>query len=183
MCPLPFLTISQTPWVCGVWSVDLIEHKLCCLLNPFLKAGSPVWLAGAATSIIFVATKVLSWQTHLCHDKTHLLSQWKYTCRNKTFVATKLCLSQQKLLSWQAYFCRDKWHFYHNKHTFVMTKVSLLQQNRACCNKSESFVATKVLSQQKCLSWQFLLWQAYFCHDKRCVLSQHMGILKKKYTW
>ena len=33
-----------------------------------------VSLAGAATSIIFVATKVLSQKTCACHDKTRLLS-------------------------------------------------------------------------------------------------------------
>ena len=49
-----------------------------------------------------VATKVLSWQAYLCHnkhvclDKTHLLSQQKYAC-DKTFVLTHTCLSQQKL--------------------------------------------------------------------------------------
>ena len=42
-----------------------------------------VSLAGGATSIVFVATKVC--------DKTHLLSRQKYACRNKTFVATNIC--------------------------------------------------------------------------------------------
>ena len=46
-----------------------------------------VSLAGGAPSIIFVMTKVCG--------KTHLLSQLKYACRNKTFVVTKICLSQQ----------------------------------------------------------------------------------------
>ena len=49
--------------------------------------GSGLSLAGAATSIIFVATKVLC------------LSQQKYACRNKTYVAAKLWLSRQTCLS------------------------------------------------------------------------------------
>jgi len=57
-------------------------------------------VAGAATSLIFVATKVLSWQTllwqtHVCRDKTHL---W----------CDKSMLALTKLLSWQNYVCRDK---------------------------------------------------------------------------
>ena len=71
-------------------------------------------MAGAATSIIFVATK----QTRVCRDKTHLSFVTKVclprqnTCfvRDKSMLATtKLCLSRQNiLLSRQAYFCRDK---------------------------------------------------------------------------
>ena len=51
--------------------------------------------ARAATSIIFVATN----------------TRQKYACRNETFVATKLCLSQQTRV------CRDK--------TFVVTSILL----------------------------------------------------------
>ena len=47
-------------------------------------------LAGAATSIIFVATKVLSRQSRVCRDKTRLLSRQKYACREKCFVATNI---------------------------------------------------------------------------------------------
>ena len=54
-------------------------------------------LAEAATSIIFVATKVLC----VCRNKTRFSSRQKYASRNKRFVAPNTCLSQQK-------FCRDK---------------------------------------------------------------------------
>ena len=62
-------------------------------------------LAGTATSIIFVATKV--------RDKTRLLSRQKYACRDKhklTFVATNTCLSRQKYASRDKNVCvfRDK---------------------------------------------------------------------------
>ena len=55
------------------------------------------WQIFAATNII------LSWQTHVCHDKTHLLSWQKYACHDKTFVTTKdvfyVCCDK---------FCRNK---------------------------------------------------------------------------
>ena len=41
------------------------------------------------------------------------------TCCDKTFVATKLCLSLQSFLLTKDMFC-------HDKHVFVVAKVSLL---------------------------------------------------------
>ena len=90
-------------------------------------------------------------------------------CSDKCFVMTNTCLLRQMpvfhnicLLSRQKYACHDK--------TFVVTNLCLLQQ---------LFVTTKVLTQQKyfvltniiLLQQKFLLPQAYFCCDKRCVLS------------
>ena len=48
-------------------------------------------LVGAASSIIFVATKVLSQQTHVFRDKRQVLSRQAYFCRDKRRV-----LSRQK---------------------------------------------------------------------------------------
>ena len=81
-------------------------------------------LAGAATSIIFIVTKVLLWQ-------------------NMSFVATKVCLQQQK-------FCHDK-QFCHDKvflsfvatNNFVTTKIFLSWQTCVCHDKT--FVATKII--------------------------------------
>ena len=82
-------------------------------------------LARAATSIILVATKVLSRQ--------------KYAFRDKTFVATKVfvkhvCVSRQVLsrqvLSRQAYFCREK--------TCLLSR-----QTRFC--RYKTFVATEMI--------------------------------------
>ena len=63
-------------------------------------------LAGGDTSIISVATKGLSRQTRPSSGQ-------KYACRDKFFVATKLCLLRQifvatTVLLRQAYFCRDE---------------------------------------------------------------------------
>ena len=137
-----------------------------------------VSLVGAATSMIFVMTKVLSCQhvlvaclmrqTCVCcsktHDKTHVLSRQKYACRDKTFATTNISLLQQifvmtniillrQVLSRQAYFCSDKTH--------------LLSWQKYACHDKHVFVATYicvyvcVLSQQKyfvmtniILSWQ-----------------------------
>ena len=78
------------------------------------------------------------------------LSHWAhnsvmaYFCRNKTcFVATKVCLSQPNI-------CQDRTVL--SRQIFVMTNVSLQQKHK--------FVTTKLLSRQ-----------AYFCHNKRHVLS------------
>ena len=120
-----------------------------------INLGAPVLsLVGTATSIIFVMTKVLSWQIHVCHDKTFvstsillsrqcfetkLLLQQTRICLGKysswkSFVPTNIILSQQ------AYFCRDKRHV-------------LSQQTHVCHNK-HMFVATKLLSRQKLYLWQ-----------------------------
>ena len=78
-----------------------------------------VSLAEAATSIIFVLLR----QTHVCRNKTQLLSQQKYACHDKTFVATNIFLLRQ--------------NFCCNKLTFVTTKVLFWQ--------STSFVMTKMI--------------------------------------
>ena len=64
--------------------------------------GTHLSLAGAAASIVFVATKHI-----FCHDKSMLAA-------TKVFVVTKLCLSRQK-------FCCNKQTF--DKHVFVMTRL------------------------------------------------------------
>ena len=92
-----------------------------------------VSLAGAATSIISVATKVLSRDKHVFVATNICLSR-QYT----SFAATKICLSRQtlfcrdnyvcvatKVLSRQAYFCRDKRRVCRDK-TFAATKIILV---------------------------------------------------------
>ena len=74
-----------------------------------------VSLAGAATSITFVATKVLLRQTRACRDK-------------RVFVATKHVFCREKYLSQEILFC-------HNK-TFIETKMILVT---ALTNASPEF--------------------------------------------
>ena len=104
-------------------------------------------MAGAATSIIFVATKVLLRQTRICRENVFvetkhvccrdksmlaerkLLLRQNYVCRDKIF------LSRQK----QTRVCRDKHTFVATRDVFVATQLSLSRQ---------MFVVTNVLSQQ-----------------------------------
>ena len=56
-----------------------------------LLLGWSLSLAGAATSIIFVATKVLSRQTHVCHNKHMFVATKHIFCCDKSMLAmTKL---------------------------------------------------------------------------------------------
>ena len=81
-----------------------------------------VSLAGVATSIIFVATNILSQQC---------------LCRSKSFVMPAIRCDKHKLT-----FVTTKHIFCHDKHNFVTAKV-LSQQAYFCCNKRH------VLSRQK----------------------------------
>ena len=130
-------------------SKPLLVHPSCLCVN-LVQERWGLSLVGAATIIIFVMTKLSSQQTHVCHDKTHLLS-WQ-----------SIFLSQQKfchdryfhniILLWQAYICHDRTHL-------------LLQQN-FCNDKHNNFVVTELLS-----------WQAYFCHNNRHVLLRQTRVL------
>ena len=87
------------------------------------------------------------------------------------FVVTKL-LSRQTHLSWQ-------------NTSFVATKVYLLRQN--FCHDKIMFVTTKYfLTTNIChdkhmfVMMKVLLWQAYFCQDKRCVLSWQTCVFHNK---
>ena len=118
----------------------------------------PLSLAGAVTSIIFVATKdltgqntskyikYLSPQTQFCRDKT--LSRQVYFCRDNTCLsqqntsfcrdksmlfATNTWLSRQIFIATEL-FCRDKHNFVETKlgkHTFVVASI-LFSRQRTC---------------------------------------------------
>ena len=82
--------------------------------------GCHVLLAGAATGIIFVATKVsLSRQYIFCHEKVFVATSiniYQKFCRDIIMLVTTIYfLSQEK-------FCRDK-------HTFVATNTCLSPEN------------------------------------------------------
>ena len=89
--------------------------------TPHLLPCTRTWLAlaGAATSIIFAATNILSWQNHVfvttkdvfCRDKSRLVATkhlLQFFCRDKImFAAANICCDKSfvttKLLSQQAY--------------------------------------------------------------------------------
>ena len=117
---------------------------------------------------MFAKTKCLSWQNYVCYDKI-FLSQQNFGC--KFFVVvTNTCLLQQKICHDKHTFVARKDVFCCDKHMFIMTKVSLSQQN-FCCDKI-MFVATNIRCDKN------MSWQACFCHNKTCVLS-----LQKWYLW
>ena len=98
-------------------------------------------------SLVVAATSVIFFfSTKVLSRKTSLLSPQKYACHDKTLVATKLCLSRQK--------------FYLDKHTFVMTKDVFCCDFFFLLSHDNLFFTTKLSSRQ-----------AYFCHNKRCILS------------
>ena len=125
-------------------------------------------LAGAATS-----TKVLSrlsWQnpsfvaTKVCLSEQNFCHD-KIVCHNKTFVGTNRCLS------WQAYFCHDRRHVLSWQtcvccdKSFIAIKKNSANKHKLFCDKT--YATGIILSQQKVcfvttklLSWQKLyLWQ------------------------
>ena len=117
------------------------------------------------------------------------ISLQKYACRDKTFVATKLCfcvcsdksypyfcpifLSQQKtcFVMTATCFCREKSKLVTTKllslQNYVCRDKYLLRQ-KFCCDRN-MFFATNVLSRQ-----------AYFCHDKRRVPSRQTRVCRNK---
>ena len=84
---------------------------------------------------------------HFCCDKTRLLSRQKYGCRDKQFVAKKICLSRQNC-------CCDK---YLSRQNYVC--ILLSRQTRVCRDK------TRLLSRQK-----------YGCLDKSFVATNTCSI-------
>ena len=102
---------------------------------------SNVSLAGAATSIVFVATKIFCRDRHYfvatktcLYNKTTKLPQVSFLSRQKYFVATDIILSRQR------HVCIIK------RQSFVATSIQLLRQ--------KTFLATKHLSRQKWYLWQ-----------------------------
>ena len=131
-----------------------------------------VLLAGAATSIIFVATKVV-----LCCDKsmlvaTKLLSRQTYSCCKKTFVATNIC--RDKHIFVVTICCCDKLTFVTTKHVFCRDKSMLVRTTKL--SQQKNIVATNVLFvQQKfcCSKHTFVMTKDVFCYDK------HMFVMTK----
>ena len=91
--------------VAGWWSADRAAHRW------------QLSLAGAATSFIFVATKVSSWQTHVCRNK--YLSRQKFSCNKiwqTEFCCDKCYVTASILLSQQTNTCLSRQNFCHDKN-------------------------------------------------------------------
>ena len=108
---------------------------------------------------VFVATKhVLLWQIYACRNKNML--QQTSVCRDKTFVAANICF---------------------NKHNFVPTSILLSWLTQVCLLHQNYVCHDKYLSQQNIfVMTKLLLWQTYFCSDKRHVLSKQTRVCRNK---
>ena len=123
-------------------------------------------LAGAATSIIFVATEVrLPRQTFCCDEIMFVVTK---LLMQQIFVLTNMCLSRQ------AYFCCDKGCVFLRQTRVchkcsVTTKIHLSQQN--LCHNKHTFVVTKdaFFCDKRVFVTNVLSQQKYICHNKTFV--------------
>ena len=108
------------------------------IMNKFNCHHGLLSLEGAATSVIYVMTKVLSQQTCVCHDKhmlvmTNVLCLSQALCSGKSMLVAMFCYDTcaccDKYLSRQTKFC-------HDKHTFGMTKYVFCHDKHVCCDKN-----------------------------------------------
>ena len=123
-------------------------HTILCLSTH----SAPPTKSGDATSIIFVAINVLSWQntSSVYHDKI-FLSRQTHVCHNKIkLVMTKLYLSLQIFVTTKVLL----------RQIFVTTKV-LLQQAYICCHKRRVLLRQKSICHNK-----------HVRHDKTFVLAK-----------
>ena len=117
-------------------------HDKSMLLHTFVATKVLSLQIFVATNIILTRQAHLSWQTRFCRDKTHLLSQQKYACRDKKKLSRQTqILVATKVWSWQKYSVATKLRL------SVATKV-LLRQAYWGCDK------TRLLSRQKLYFWQ-----------------------------
>ena len=128
-----FLVVWTSPWcphlsvylVCCFfsWSLDLLKLHKDCLPKFYHWRELP--------QVSFLSWQKFCHDKRVCHDKTGLLSQQKYACRDKSFVMTELCLSQQNNCLWLTYCLWQKW-----------TKI-VCDKNNNC--HDNFFVATKMI--------------------------------------
>ena len=145
------------------WRDRKFERRLWCVVVVIAHRR----IGGNASPTVLL---VAQWWEHLLTPPQCLSRQ------NTSFVMTKVCLLRQNfchdkiMFVATKYFCRDEHMFCRDKNTFVVTK-------HVFCRDKSKLVVTKVLSWQNYLLRQMFVatncWsrQAYFCRDKRRVLS------------
>ena len=72
------------------YGLIMYYYIVCFLVKAFVQVAKQI--SNCLTTIIGGSCH----KYHFCRDKTRPLSRQKYACRDKRFVATKLCLSRQK---------------------------------------------------------------------------------------
>ena len=107
----------------------------------------------------------LSWQK-TCFVRIKLLSWQMWVCCNKSFVATKICLSRQK-------FCRDKHTFVATEDVFCGTNTCLSRQNFCRDKHILVFVVTNVcLSRQNFCRDKIMFVATNICHNNSFVTTK-----------
>ena len=130
-------------------------------------------LAGAAPSIIFVATKHV-----FCRDKS-VLAATKRLSRQNVFVATKL-LSRQIFVAINTCLCR-------NKHTFVATKHLYLsrQTKDLFCRDKHVIILVAAPANDRirlvCMNWSFLTLIRVYFELTRSSESNHITSLRTRF--
>ena len=141
-------------------------------------------LAGAASSIIFVVTKLCLLQlslvraaTSIIFVTTKVLSQC-LSQQNMSFFKTKICLSWQK-------FCCNKTMFVTTNKTFVMTNICHNKHNYV--RTKHVFCRNKIMLQQKLCLWQFppMILNRYslFEQPSRCTMTFLQLLGSQKEGW
>ena len=111
----------------------------------------------------------------LCSPKANLCHSWTVTILYSIigWSCHKYGFCRDKHVSRQKYTCRDKTFVSTNicrhKHVCLSHKSMLVATNTCIGRDKHNFVATKVLSRQ-----------AYFCRDKRCMLSPQTRVCPDK---
>ena len=112
-------------------------------------------------------TNLAVWQAVIYHCGSCHMHNF---CCNKSFVAKNMCLS------WQTHVCHDK-NMLVMTNMFVVTDMCLLWQY--VCRNEHNFVATS--NEHNFVTTNIiLLQQAYFCHEKRHVLSWQTRVCRDK---
>ena len=128
---------------CSITGGSCHKYNFCCDKSFVVTNVCLPWQNFRHNKIMFVVTKRLLRQTHICRDKHTFVGTKDVLCCDKHVSgATKVSLSWQN-------FCRDKIMFVTRKVLlrqayFCCNKRCVLsRQTRVCCNKA--FVATKMI--------------------------------------
>ena len=123
------LTSTSAVWLWADFSLA-VDGRLCWRSGQrLISFDCGLSLAGAATTIIFAATKVLSRQTGVCRDKARLLSRQAFLSR-KTYFITKIFSRDKSYVPARIFLSRQK-------TCFVATN-ACLSWKKFCCDKNDA---------------------------------------------
>ena len=179
--------IHTTPHVTASISVHARHFSNRCDVYNMVKVVQTITVTGQIHSCLHYI-HIHTHNKHMFVTTKHVFCHDNYTCRSKTFVATKLCIYfvMTKLLSHQMCVCHDKsfvatttclsWQkFCCVMHTFVVTKDVFSHDIHVCRYKSKRVMTKLFVVTKLCLSRQ-----NYVCRDKRFVATSILLSRKKR---